>query len=57
VSHAVGKVWLGDNCGRHIFHASTFEEATELLLRWSVEGLGNKLGGELWMTLAVGSKS
>ncbi|WWC65471.1 uncharacterized protein I303_108089 [Kwoniella dejecticola CBS 10117] len=33
---------------RHIFHASTFEEATELLLRWSIEGLGDKLGDPGW---------
>ena len=30
---------------RHIFHASTYEEATELLLRWCIEGVGDKLGG------------
>ncbi|WVR08425.1 hypothetical protein IAU60_005480 [Kwoniella sp. DSM 27419] len=33
---------------RHIFHASTFEEATELLLRWSMEGVGDKLGDPAW---------
>ncbi|WVW81114.1 hypothetical protein I302_103105 [Kwoniella bestiolae CBS 10118] len=33
---------------RHIFHASTFEEATELLLRWSIEGVGDKLGDPAW---------
>ncbi|WWC92044.1 uncharacterized protein L201_006998 [Kwoniella dendrophila CBS 6074] len=33
---------------RHIFHASTYEEATELLLRWSIEGLGDKLGDPAW---------
>ncbi|ORY35880.1 kinase-like domain-containing protein [Naematelia encephala] len=33
---------------RHIFHASTFEEATELLLRWSLEGVGDKLGDPAW---------
>ena len=27
-------------------HASTFEEAAELLMRWSVEGLDNKMAGE-----------
>ncbi|WWC98809.1 hypothetical protein V866_005702 [Kwoniella sp. B9012] len=33
---------------RHIFHASTYEEATELLLRWSIEGVGDKLGDPAW---------
>ncbi|KAK4684758.1 hypothetical protein P7C73_g5406, partial [Tremellales sp. Uapishka_1] len=33
---------------RHIFHASTYEEATELLLRWSIEGVGDKLGDPSW---------
>lgn len=33
---------------RHVFHASTYEEATELLLRWSIEGVGNKLGDPSW---------
>ncbi|ORX41239.1 kinase-like domain-containing protein [Kockovaella imperatae] len=33
---------------RHVFHASTYEEATELLLRWSVEGMGDKLGDPSW---------
>jgi protein-serine/threonine kinase len=31
---------------RHVFHASTYEEATELLLRWAVEGVDCKVGGE-----------
>ncbi|ODO10449.1 hypothetical protein I350_01044 [Cryptococcus amylolentus CBS 6273] len=33
---------------RHIFHASTYEEATELLLRWSAEGLSDKIGDPAW---------
>ncbi|WWD20522.1 hypothetical protein CI109_104998 [Kwoniella shandongensis] len=36
---------------RHIFHASTFEEATELLLRWSIEGVGDKLSDPAWAYL------
>ncbi|OCF34459.1 AGC/NDR/NDR protein kinase [Kwoniella heveanensis BCC8398] len=39
---------------RHIFHASTFEEATELLLRWSMEGVGDKLGGRSLPSYIVG---
>jgi len=31
---------------RHVFHASTYEEATELLLRWAIEGVDCKVGGE-----------
>jgi hypothetical protein len=30
---------------RHVFHASTYEEATELLLRWAIEGVDCKIGG------------
>ncbi|WVQ70619.1 hypothetical protein IAR50_000139 [Cryptococcus sp. DSM 104548] len=33
---------------RHIFHASTYEEANELLLRWSAEGLSDKIGDPAW---------
>ncbi|KAL7419412.1 hypothetical protein Q5752_006250 [Cryptotrichosporon argae] len=33
---------------RHVLHASTYEEATELLLRWSLEGVGDKLGDPRW---------
>ncbi|RXK35938.1 AGC/NDR/NDR protein kinase [Tremella mesenterica] len=33
---------------RHLFHASTYEEATELLLRWSLEGINSKLGDPTW---------
>ncbi|WRT70461.1 uncharacterized protein IL334_007459 [Kwoniella shivajii] len=33
---------------RHIFHASTFEEATQLLMRWSMEGVGDKIGDPAW---------
>ncbi|WVQ86004.1 hypothetical protein IAT38_008172 [Cryptococcus sp. DSM 104549] len=33
---------------RHVFHASTYEEATELLLRWSAEGVGFKVGDPSW---------
>ena len=31
---------------RHIFHASTFEETTELLLLWFLGSVDDKLGGE-----------
>jgi hypothetical protein len=31
---------------RHVFHASTYEEATELLLRWAIEGVDCKVGGK-----------
>jgi len=31
---------------RHVFHASTYEEATELLLRWAIEGVDCKIGGQ-----------
>jgi len=31
---------------RHVFHASTYEEATELLLRWAIEGADCKIGGK-----------
>ena len=41
-------------CGlmnRHVFHASTYEEATELLLRWAIEGVDCKVGGESFASI------